>query len=64
MPVCYGIIGNIRGIVDVTRIILFFFFFFLRLSVVWHGLSSLLIELYLTMGILDSIAFSILTDIL
>lgn len=62
MPVCYGIIGNIRGIVDVTRIILFFFF--LRLSVVWHGLSSLLIELYLTMGILDSIAFSILTDIL
>lgn len=63
MPVCYGIIGNIRGIVDVTRIILFFFFF-LRLSVVWHGLSSLLIELHLTMGILDSIAFSILTDIL
>lgn len=39
-------------------------FFFLRLIVVWHGLSSLLIELYLTMGILDSIAFSILTDIL
>lgn len=40
------------------------YFFFLRLSVVWHGLSSLLIELHLTMGILDSIAFSILTDIL